>query len=191
MTRLQRALKLLRGADAELRELMVEAAGAGEYRELARLTEIAQQLGALAGSNDEAGSAAGPGVPAITVTAPRKPIKKYPAFFRRDDELIRVGWSKKTRREYRQAMPHKAVEAVVAALAKCGSEKKPRAVESLRPVKDADGNEVPIYEIYNTVAWLKAEGLIRKRGRKGYVVLSVDRLEATIGKTWERLQHYV
>ena len=187
---MQKAQKLLQGADAELRKLIVDAAGAGAYDELARLTDMARQLDALVASGDEAGSTAEPGVPTMAASSPRKPIRKYPAFFRREDELIRVGWSKKTRREYRQAMPHRAAEAVVAALVKSGSEKKAITVESLQPVKDVDGSDVPIYEIYNTVAWLRSEGLVRKRGRKGYSLQAPAKFREHASKAWSILKEY-
>lgn len=170
--------------------MISDAAAAGAYGELVGLTEIAKQLAMLAGVNsaesDAAEQAAGrhEGVPKI----PQRSARKYPAFLRRGDDLVRVGWSKKARREYRQFVNRKSVDAVVKSLVKAASKGKPFTVESLQPVRNTEGDEVPVYEIYNTLAWMRQLGLARKRGRRDYSLPNPEKLERAALSKWDSLQ---
>lgn len=179
----------MRATEERLKTLLADAAAAGDYSELAVLNQVAQELSSLAASVSESIPDSQSGLrPTPGALAARRIPRKYPLFFRRDDQLVRVGWSKKARREYRQAVSWKSVEAVVAAIARAGEGKKPFAVESLQPVMDTEGNEVPIYEIYNVVAWLRAEGLLHKRGRKGYSATAPALLTSQAADRWTSLR---
>src|SRR4051812_16484423 len=112
------ALRLLDGCEQSLRRLVAEAAAEGDYASVLRITDWARALAALgaeARSGQPVAAASGNGARAgadgagsaratASPTAVRRPGRSrgedYPKFFRRGDELVKVGWSKKERKEY-------------------------------------------------------------------------------------------
>ncbi len=50
--------------------------------------------------------------------------------------------------------------------------------------------EIPSYQVYLTLAWLRKEGLLERRGRSGYVVMDPQQLETTTADLWSTLPDY-
>src|SRR5262245_3021461 len=121
------ARKRLKECEASLRRLLAEAANEGDYGSVMLITSWAKALAALVG---EAGEDSDPSstnqthifsdrvnhelsVSAAPSHRGRRPAAQiYPQFFRRGDELVKVGWSKKDRKEYAHRAPRRAVVAV-------------------------------------------------------------------------------
>src|SRR4051794_31882715 len=119
------ALDLLQDCEQRLRRLVAAAAADGDYASVVRITDWAKAIGALAGEagaersapaggNGTSGTSRQAVVSATSVTHERraKVGDTYPKFFRRGDELVKVGWSKKERKEYSHRAPRRAVDAV-------------------------------------------------------------------------------
>ena len=51
------------------------------------------------------------------------------------------------------------------------------------PVPDSAGGEIPSYQVYLTLAWLRHVGAVEKKGRSGYVLRSGLDLDAI----WDRI----
>src|SRR5438132_2134720 len=141
------AIGLLEECEQGLRKLVAEAAGEGDYPSVVRIADLAKAVSALTAEGRSAlapsaapssGIARATSVPEIgnvnhtaSVDAassggrkPRRSADAYPKFFRRGDELVKVGWSKKDRKEYNHRAPRGAVNAVAAAIRQIGARGK-------------------------------------------------------------------
>jgi hypothetical protein len=100
----------------------------------------------------------------------RSPAKgEYPRFFRRADQLVKIGWSKKERAEYEHRAPRRAIELLADAIGRKWGNGKLFSSEEVLPLRDpTDGSDVPGYQGYVALAWFKAAGLIKQNGRRGY-----------------------
>ena len=119
----------------------------------------------------------------------RTPTKgEYPKFFRRGEQFVKIGWSKKERSEYEHKAPRRAVDALTAAISRRSANGKLFTVDDLLPLKDPqDGGELPEYQVYVALAWLRTVGLVEQRGRAGYRVGSPATLGASVREAWEGL----
>lgn len=200
-------------AEKSLRELMQKAISAAEYRDLPTLAKMAEQLASLAFRASQTSDAALEAPPSAATTAPYRrkaprasappaPRKRksrpqarvrssksgYPKFRRTDDTLVKVGWSKKAKKEYEHRAPRTAVEAVMKSVATAGDREKVFTVDALIPVHDPkDRTEVPTYQVYLAIAWLRTEGVLRQHGREGYSLLVADNPEKTVEQRWSAL----
>src|SRR3990172_1495777 len=141
MNDLERAIGIIHGAEAQLKEMMERALSDQRYRDLAVVAPLAEAVGALGKAHsqkeisDPAGAmpemlgvamapAAESHAAASSVLAKaRARADDYPQFKRDGEKLVKVGWSKKDRREYEHRAPRAAVFAIAKSL--CSS-KKPR-----------------------------------------------------------------
>lgn len=207
------AVGLLQACEQELRRLLAEAAAEGDYASVQRIADWAKALAALGAEAREGevssqpssyGSSNGAGVhpPAMTssrasdaapVTGRRvRSQDAYPKFFRRGDELVKVGWSKKERKEYSHRAPRKAVDAVAAAVKQVGARGKLFNGDALIPLKDpSDGAPLPDYQVYVALAWLTNMGVLEQRGRRaGYALVPQKQVDSTITAAWPGLPEW-
>lgn len=111
----------------------------------------------------------------------RRKVRKgeYPKFFREGDYLVKVGWSKKAREEYQHKAPRRVIDALAAAIARATESKQSArsgrlfTTEDLftqdRPLKDpTTGEDIPGYQAYVALAWMKMAGVVKQVGRRGY-----------------------
>ena len=156
---------------------MGQAARSGDYDLLGRLTRWARTVGELVreAANAEP-SNPDPGVSRLepasrpTRRKPRGTNSAYPKFVRRKDQLIKIGWSKKSKREYQHKSPQSVTACVCDALIRIAAASKLFSTEELFPVFAPDDTEIPSYQAYLCLAWLRHEGLVTKEGRQGYAV---------------------
>src|SRR5437879_5599795 len=117
------AVSALDECEQKLRRQVAEAAAQGDYAGVHQITGWAMAVAAMAAEGRggtvwtsvaprmaDAVAVAGtngggtrPGVATLAAPLGRKArpaAEDYPRFFRRGDELVKVGWSKKDRREY-------------------------------------------------------------------------------------------
>jgi hypothetical protein len=114
---------------------------------------------------------------------------EYPRFQRRGDELVKVGWSKKDRREYHHRAPKRAVEALLAAIQRLAPDGSVFTSDQFQNLQDpATGNVFPSYQLFVALAWLRQLELVQQHGRKGGYSLQLDKpLEATIAIAFKAL----
>lgn len=212
MDSVEKGRKLLQEAEQGMRDLMTEAASTGDYDAVMTLTGWASQLSQLAAGEvvrpvpvtpaHESNPSAARGTQRASRTPSgrtrpakrRNSIKKaavadgYPKFFRRADDLVKIGWSKRSKEEYQHKAPRHVLGLVADALAAEAKERDLVSAHDLTPLYDtADDTEVPGYQVYLCLAWLRQNGLIEQNGRQGYTVPGPDDLSARIEERWRSL----
>ena len=113
---------------------------------------------------------------------------KYPRFLRDGTRLIKVGWSKKKKGEYLHRVPKEVVFTVVEHLERNVRAESLFEIENLCPILTDSGEEVPSYQIYVIVAWLRQAGVIEKKGRDGYIVHNTSRIKGDFNEHWDSIQ---
>lgn len=185
------------------------AATAGDYEQALRITNLAQTLGDLAQpmKEAEAGQGSPPTqerTPAARRTAARPQSSRtgsararrgsrkngeYPKFYRRGEQLVKVGWSKKERENYEHKAALRVIETLVRAVERRSGNGRLFTAEELFPLRDSrDDSEFPGYQGYVALAWFKALGLVKPHGRSGYTATNQGHLLELVTTAWERLR---
>jgi hypothetical protein len=112
---------------------------------------------------------------------------EYPKFARDGDNLVKIAWSKAEKSEYEHKSPKSVMSVLVGALGKVGAGGKRFAMDAVIPLAAGeDGAEVPPYQVYLCVAWLRQIGAVVQHGRQGYSLRGGD-LAAAVEKGWGEL----
>ncbi len=186
------AIAILHDAERSLRGLIQKRLTEQRYNDVASIARLADSLSQLLQHRPDFPSPQGrgqgegePPIPIVIESAarrngsaapPRKSkttIKKkdYPKFVREGDRLVKIGWSKTNKTTYEHKAPYEAVTAVVRQLAAKVTPGKLFTIENIMPVPDISNNgEVPAYQVYLTLAWLRSLGLVERKAKDGYVV---------------------
>lgn len=196
MSDLRQAIDFVKQAESSLRDLMQQALEQQRYRDVGEIAPIADGLSELMRRSSAAISASVTSVPVHLepLTTPpfggQKPQPratardKYPQFKRDGDKLVKIAWSKKDRREYEHRAPREAVMSVVRRLASEALPGTAFTMDRFVPFKDSGGTEMPSYQAYLTLAWLRNLGLVEERGKEGYSIC-VDGLSMeTVEREW-------
>lgn len=204
MSKREQMLAILRVAEDGLAGLAAEAGAQRAYADAAALLEAArrvQQIGeqTLLESSDmmppvEAANTTTTPAPAsakrsLAVDRPaaaRKPKKAdYPKFFRDGDSLVKVGWSKSEGAEYEHKCPKRVLDALVREFARVAGPGKRFVMANLLPLRDpAGGEELPGYQAYVGLAFLRQAGLVQQHGRSGYSIPKPKALVADAAAAW-------
>jgi hypothetical protein len=217
MDALEEATAALRTAEQKLRSILVQAAEAGDYDHLPRIAEWAKILSAILSGqpvnepsetipSDPADNGVHERPPGLRTRAPASEPRKvkavrrkksrrsrtarsdYPKFVREGDSLVKIGWSRTEGKPYEHKAPRSVLRSLVQALVRAGSGGKRFTVEALLPLKEtATGSEIPDYQTYLTLAWLRSVGLITQHGRQGYSLPNSEELERQSEKQWSSL----
>lgn len=201
------AAEVLDGAVAKLRSLMEGSFRAQRYRELAALAAVTEGVTALrqkelfkdslfSSGASTAGADTANGEPGAELSASNSSFRadsssrkgwsrlKYPYFKREGERLVKVGWSKKDSSAYEHKAPHAAILAVCNAIR---GTKNTFTMDEILPLKDAANVEVPSYQVYMIVAWLRQLEVVNRNGNDGYTAqrekLSADDVE----RMWQSL----
>lgn len=204
MDTIQAGQQVLRNAESELRDLIQKALSEQRYPAVKILADFADGVSNLLQSTGKSTSLVAPisSERQVQVDAaqkidaasgppkqnrPRADKPKYPRFERDDDRLVKVGWSKKSKKEYEHRVPKNVVISFVRHIGQNVGTGKIFDVEGLLPAQDASGNEVPTYQVYVTLAWLRDGGALEKKGRDGYVLHNRAVSHGSIDGLWESL----
>jgi hypothetical protein len=118
----------------------------------------------------------------------RSTKREYPKFLRDGEELLKIGWSKREKKAYRHKAPKRIVLLVSQALQHAGQRAQRVVMEQVLPIRDPQTEtDVPTYQAYLSLAWLRKEKLIVQHGRQGYTLASETPLEATLEARWANL----
>jgi hypothetical protein len=113
----------------------------------------------------------------------------YPQFVREGDSLVKIGWSKSEGKTYEHKAPRSVLRTLVQALVRVGAGGARFTVESLLPLKVAAGEpDIPDYQTYLTLAWLRSAGLVIQHGRQGYSLPPGSDLERESERRWGELK---
>lgn len=197
MSSIREAHGVLADAENYLRDLMQRELRAQRYAEVAELAGMADVLARLARGNSESAVANHSPTPRsarsaapVRKTASQQSKRKissksvaakrdYPRFERDGDKLVKVGWSKKARKEYEHRSPRSAALAFTEHVGAKTTKGKIFTIEDLLPLQDATGEELPSYQVYLALAWLRQAGAVEKKGRDGYVRVA-DPLDGSV-----------
>jgi hypothetical protein len=201
---LARATAIIEHAETDLRDLLAEAAHSGDYHTVVRIAAWARTMHDLRNAADKAGESGGntdhPRTRTATQprtrgpedrksgSAPRHKESEYPKFFRRKDELIRLAWSKREKKEYNHKASYAVLRALANAMKERGAGGRVFSTDELLPLRsEADGSDVPNYQAYVGIALLKQTGLIDQHGRKGYSIPRFEEFETAVENVWKQL----
>ncbi len=107
---------------------------------------------------------------------------RYPLFVRSGSDLVKISWSKTKRAEYEHRTPWRNAEDVVGALVRVGAGGARFTMEDVLPVRRQESDEeVPAYQAYAVLAWLRQEDLVAQYGRRGYSI-ATDDLETAVAQ---------
>jgi hypothetical protein len=192
-----RAVSILDRAHADMRRLIDECLAAESYEEVAAVAAIASRLVHARLDGDAPNSmpnrdrrtegwtvptAFGDG--AEVISGARETRSEYPRFERDGERLVKIGWSKKDRQSYEHRAPYSAIVAVYEALR---NTKGSFTMDQILPLKDSDGGDIPSYQSYMIVAWLRQRGVVERNGNDGYTIHR-DRLSRDAANTmWQSL----
>lgn len=189
---LTKARQALAKCEADLRELLSQAAATGDYDAVVQISVWAKEVANLLGDGPK--GARLPAAPAqATAAPPAKPkgkgkAKDYPQFQRRGANLVKIGWSKRERAEYEHKAPWAAAKPIAKALGKLGAQGRVFQVPELLPLTDPDQQiEVPDYQVYLMFAWLRTIKLIDQHGRQGYSIPKPASLDTDMDTAWKAL----
>ncbi len=112
----------------------------------------------------------------------------YPQFFREGDELVKLGWSKRQKAVYRHKAPKRVVLLVGQALQRTAKNGDHFVMDQILPIRDPESDaEVPSYQAYLSLAWLRKEKVIIQHGRQGYSLPSDTDLPHAVEERWKLL----
>lgn len=194
MSALAKGRRIIVRAEKALRKLLAETAANGEYDAVETLTEWARALSGCSGAKQPTKTRMPDSISAPGVTkaqTQRKDTRGYPQFYRHSNFLVKIGWSKASKSEYEHRAPITVARQLAAALVRAARTSPLIPMESVLPVTDADGEEVPSYQSYVCLAWFKSLGLVRQHGRKGYSLEPGRELSQRVDDAWENLQQQV
>lgn len=201
-----RLRKLIAELDGAARREIALAAGEGRFDELPHLTPMAKEIAALAARwSCEASSApmvlsqpeapTEPSAPAAPrgETTPQSSAKlkksDYPKFLREKHELVKLGWSPREKGPYEHRVPKAGVDAVVSAVTSKGKAghrfTMDEILKALASAKNVE--QVPSYQTYAVVSWLKWAGMVLQHGRQGYTVVRPQTFATSIESAWQSL----
>jgi len=178
---IEQIIEILKESENKLRDVIAESAQRGDYRIVDTARAIAVNI------HDLHDRISDPSRPTMTfkihsesknTIAPRKPKhtsknsvrSNYPKYEVRNGSLIKIGWSKKQRREYSHKVPSSVFDLTIrtmTALAKNGA--GPFTAEHIiDKVNDMEVEVIPAYQVYVVIAMLRKANCIKQLGREGY-----------------------
>ncbi len=198
------AKAIIQRAEAELRSLMESGVREQRYAEVGEIAGLAAGLAELLRSRG-AGALIALGQQVVEGRdSPRAPLPRpaavkagkgkkgdkstYPRFEREGDKLVKIGWSKSNKSPYEHRASKDAVLTFVRHLQNVVTEGRLFVIEDLLPVLDPSaGAELPAYQVYLTLAWLRSVGAIEKKGRDGYVMRRGALANGSLERMWSGL----
>ena len=113
----------------------------------------------------------------------------YPQFLRQKLDLVKLGWSSREQGPYEHRVPKAGVDAVASAVASKGKSGHRFTMDEIfKAVASAKSAEqVPSYQTYAVVSWLKWAGMVLQHGRQGYTVVRPQTFASSIETAWQSL----
>jgi hypothetical protein len=197
MTGAETLAKAIQQIEAEARRLIAEAASSGRFDEVEDLTPLAKEISELAirwnGRRVNGASLTPPVRPSAstdsTKAAPPARTRKdaYPKFVRERDDMVKIGWSTRERAPYEHRVPKRTLDAVAKVIGKKAQTGRRFTIDELIKSLPAADLEIPIYQVYAVVLWLKHNGMLSQHGRQGYTAVRAHTLSDSIESAWQTL----
>ena len=191
---------ILSGAEQSLRELIIEAAQEGDYLGVDTARDMAVAVNQLINRLSDGESSTKKNMvnneikgKKISRAKKRAGIKKktpsgYPKFTVRDDTLVRIGWSKKEKREYQHKVPKSLFDLTIKTMGDLAKSRNGPflAEEIIEQMNENSAESVPGYQVYVVIGFLREQGSIKQEGREGYKI-PLD-LDKKAEKEWKKLK---
>lgn len=198
MHRIAIARKILARAQDDLRELIAKALADGRFADVAEIARMADGVARLATDDDQPVSSDQQHPPAAPPAVSRhgtivrggrvRPSRAFPRFEREGDKLVKIAWSKKGRAEYEHKAPRRVADTLIAAIrSRKGEGAKFEAPDVLPLLDPKTRREIPSYQSYLALAWLRHEGVVAKYGRDGYALKPTEATPEHLTELWEAL----
>ena len=165
-------------AEHDLQEIIAESAKEGDYRSVDIARIAAANLRELSTHISEPTSSKKNNSPVQKTEAnvqrrksKKIPAKKqYPKFELRKDSLVKIGWSKKQRREYTHKVPVIVFSHVVKTMVgmATGGAGPFMAEDIIEKLNDQQPEIIPSYQVYIVIGLLRQGNCIKQVGREGY-----------------------
>lgn len=201
MKHVNEAYTVLLKAEEDIQEVMRRALSEQCYGDVAQIAALAEDFKSLLQSEHVEGNQQNRpksnqrNASSSRGRTHRKPVmhrtshakERYPKFERDGEKLIKIGWSKKEKKIYEHRAPK---EAVICFHKQMTNKKDPNTtftMDEILPVPDTNGGEVPSYQAYLALAWLRDCGVVRRKGRDGYIYSERSIDEESIKELWTAL----
>lgn len=197
-----KASTIISDALRDLRQVAQESLAAGDFNAVKHLAELACHLEALADPSDNAEppwveqragvsgtETSRPSLPArVRAKRKKKKVRKnVPKFYRRSGDLVKVGRSR-SKGEYEHRAPAAVVDVLVASLIAASPTGALVRMDDILPLSMEHGAaEIPSYQVYLCLAWLRSEGLVEQQGRQGYWLPNPSQLSSEAQKLFKEL----
>ncbi len=114
---------------------------------------------------------------------------EYPKFLRDGENLVKIGWSKKDRSPYEHRAPKRVLDLLVKSLVSAGRSGRRFTTEDILPLHEPEeGAEIPSYQAYLCLAWLRSEKKIDQHGRQGYSLPQPEGFPTLVGECWDGMR---
>lgn len=199
MSILQRAGEVIANAEAELRRLIGDAAEKGDYSSIEAITKWASLLGELCSNQGPPNTyeplahtraVANPAPTTSKEADKRRGVRKrrsYPYFAKAGESLVKVAWSKSSKSEYQHKAPRVVAVKLAEALAQRSKGGAIIPMDKVLPLKLDDGSDIPDYQAYVSLAWLRHTGAVKQNGRQGYSIKKPNELITCVEAAWAQL----
>jgi hypothetical protein len=198
---LQGIIRILGDTEKALASLASEAAKTSDYDGASCLIDLAREVTSLA---SKARSQLDPNAQSQNLRADWIPLGKpvsqsrtrshakrteYPKFLRDGDNLVKLAWSPSEKAEYEHRSPKKNIPLLVSAISKIASNGRRFSMDRVLPLVDPGegGRQVPDYQAYLCLAWLKTLGFLTRHGRQGYSLTTRAPIEPLVETHWAAL----
>ena len=180
---LEQGREAIRGLEEQLRRLLIKAVEDNAFDAVAELNDYIRDLRRVL-DKDRGSSTSRNG----TVDVAPSP-SAFPKFYKSNDKLVMIGWSKKGKTEYRHEAPRSVLHVLVSSLIGNSSNGEPVPIDGLLALEDPDtGDVIPQYQIRVFIRWLRNTGIVTKHGHQGYSIKGSDDVESIVKGCWRRLR---
>lgn len=191
------ALAILQNAEKDLRRLIAQAATAGDYSGTVKVAGWAKTITDLIRMSTQSTGSSIQGTSQAEIRKTERVARhlskspkersRYPRFLQANGNLIRVAWSSREKKEYQHKAPRTVVDALVLVLQRNGKDGRIFTTDTILPIHDGNDNEIPNYQSYVCISWLKQIGLIDQHGRQGYSIPRIADLPKNVESLWAAL----
>ena len=191
MNAIDHAKKMITDCECALRDLLSQAALEGDYTSLEMIASWAKFMSTLPGIHEPCVVQAKQLSSNANLSQKVKPATvkpKYPFFKRNGNNLCKVGWSKKRKSEYKHNVSYEMLFDTINHFVKNMRLNKIYSTEELLPVTDRNEQDIPSYQVYICIAWLKEIGILSQNGRQGYSISNSEDVLVTAENAWIALQ---
>lgn len=193
--------EILGEIECRLHELAIRSLEQRDYESAQQIAALADRVVKARGLVNKAGrDVDGEGTPSfeakwngvrVPASGAAKSLRReFPYFHRDDDHLVKTGMSKSDRRVYQHRCPRDVVDRVACELERLAAQEKAISLELLRPDKNENLSDVPVYQIYLAIAFLIKQGIVGRRGRSRYFIARgiTSPLTKVVDREWDLLQ---